>query len=59
MAKFKVTVKTEYTYDYEVEAETKDEAEREALEMAKDGKDILWFDLQDVELVDSEEIENE
>lgn len=56
MAKFKIGVQSTLNYTYEVEAESEDQAEREALDMAKDGKDIIWYELQDVDITNTEEV---
>lgn len=57
MAKFKVSLKMEMRHEYEIEAETKDEAEREAMSKAQDGHESVWWDIEDVDLLDTEEIE--
>ena len=57
MPVFKVNVRAEFNHEYEVEAETQDEAEREALELLKDGKEIIWFELVDYDVLDTEEKE--
>lgn len=57
MAKFRVSLKMEMRHSYDIEAETKDEAEREAMSKAQDGSEVIWWDIEDVDLLDSEEID--
>lgn len=57
MAKFKVQFETKMSYEYEIEAETAEEAEREAESQAQDGFESRWWDLDDVEILSTEEIE--
>lgn len=59
MAKFKVDVSGGFTHSYEIEAESQDEAEREALSMLSDGRESIWFELGDFDIVDTEVIEDE